>query len=316
MTTTLSSSTTPSTDATATSPTTQSLGEDSLNESPSSSTTTTTTSTTTEEATTSTTVTTTLSSSKTPTTDFAATSTTTESLEEGWVDELSSSSTTTSTTSTTTEVPALAEAEVEARRALLKGIKQRKRDAARKAIEAMDEGAVKRWAKPRALQEWFDAEQAMDYFVGPATGDGDRREGSANHHREEANHGPYFEMEMETFRRLLAVTPKGRAPGDDECAYEHVRYAVESSSNFRGEIWEVMKASVQLGVFPRAFKPVRLVLIPKPSKGVDQGNGLAENPWKRWRPISLLRVLGKVLEKGADTEEVRVERRQGLGKEE
>ncbi|KAF4649445.1 hypothetical protein FOZ61_001323, partial [Perkinsus olseni] len=194
-------------------------------------------------------------------------------------------------------VPALAEAEVEARRALLKGIKQRKRDAARKAIEAMDEGAVKRWAKPRALQEWFDAEQAMDYFVGPATGGGDRGEGSANHHGEEANHGPTFEMEMETFRRLLAATPKGRAPGDDECAYEHVRYAAENSSNFRGEIWEVMKASVQLGVFPRAFKPVRLVLIPKPSKGVDQGNGQAESPWKRWRPISLLRVLGKVLEK-------------------
>ncbi|KAF4719993.1 hypothetical protein FOZ63_034164, partial [Perkinsus olseni] len=194
-------------------------------------------------------------------------------------------------------VPALAEAEVEARRALLKGIKQRKRDAARKAIEAMDEGAVKRWAKPRALQEWFDAEQAMDYFVGPATAGVDRREGSANHHGEEANHGPTFEMEMETFRRLLAATPRGRAPGDDECAYEHVRYAAENSSNFRGEIWEVMKASVQLGVFPRAFKPVRLVLIPKPSKGVDPGNGQAESPWKRWRPISLLRVLGKVLEK-------------------
>ncbi|KAF4697231.1 hypothetical protein FOZ60_009857 [Perkinsus olseni] len=169
-------------------------------------------------------------------------------------------------------------AEVEARRALLKGIKQRKRDAARKAIEAMDEGAVKRWAKPRALQEWFDAEQAMDYFVGPATAGVDRREGSANHHGEEANHGPTFEMEMETFRRLLAATPRGRAPGDDECAYEHVRYAAENSSNFRGEIWEVMKASVQLGVFPRAFKPVRLVLIPKPSKGSGPGERPSREP--------------------------------------
>ncbi|KAF4744282.1 hypothetical protein FOZ62_032378, partial [Perkinsus olseni] len=159
-------------------------------------------------------------------------------------------------------VPALAEAEVEARRALLRGIKQCKREASRKAIEAMDEGAVKRWAKPRALQEWFDAEQAMDYFVGPATGDGDRGEGVANHHEDEANHRPTFELEMATFRRLVAATPKGRAPGDDECAYEHVRYAVENSSNFRGEIWEVMKASVQLGVFPRAFKP-----------GLGQGSG-------------------------------------------
>lgn len=68
---------------------------------------------------------------------------------------------------------------------------------------------------------------------------------------------------------------------------------MEASEAFSDEIWEIMRATVELGVFPSAFKPIRLVLVPKTLKG---GNEQA-NPWKRFRPISLLRVLAKILEK-------------------
>ena len=55
------------------------------------------------------------------------------------------------------------------------------------------------------------------------------------------------------------------------------------------QLAEIFTASLATGYFPKAFKQARIIMIPKPNKKTDQ----IEN----FRPISLLEIPGKILEK-------------------
>ncbi|KAF4647442.1 hypothetical protein FOL47_004610, partial [Perkinsus chesapeaki] len=175
--------------------------------------------------------------------------------------------------------------EVEARRSFLKAIKKRKREFTRKFIEDLDETSVKRWEKGVAPGESLNHEEVLDRFVGearqchtvsPSLGSLDlRREVSLN---------------MEDVRAVVESLPRKRRGGDDDVAYEHFKAGIKEGT-FLEELWRVLEGSLRLGIFPRCWKTGLLITIPKPKALAE------EDRLKRYRPVTLLRAGGKILEK-------------------
>lgn len=84
---------------------------------------------------------------------------------------------------------------------------------------------------------------------------------------------------MDAVRRIKT----GTAPGPDGLSPEHVRTAIEREPQLFRSIYS---ACLCLGNFPRQWKVSKLVLIQKPTTGNV----------RKYRPICLLNVMGKVLE--------------------
>ena len=76
------------------------------------------------------------------------------------------------------------------------------------------------------------------------------------------------------------------SPGEDQIQYVHLKAAPQI---FFEELAKLYTASFQIGYIPKIWKQAVTILIPKPGKP-------HQNP-KNYRPISLLPVLGKCLEK-------------------
>lgn len=92
--------------------------------------------------------------------------------------------------------------------------------------------------------------------------------------------------EKETVERIVRSLPN-TAPGIDGITAAIVKWAWKATSD---EMWLMLSKCIIEGVFPDLWKTGRLVVLPK-------GNGKPLSDPKAYRPITLLPILGKLLER-------------------
>ncbi|KAF4686644.1 hypothetical protein FOZ63_009420 [Perkinsus olseni] len=155
----------------------------------------------------------------------------------------------------------------------------------------MSEEAANRWLRSKAnTPSEVDPEAAADHFLGTArdlTGaaQGVRRDSSVR----------AVSLSTDELLEVVRSLPRGRCPGDDETAFEHVQRATEASRAFLEEMRVVYEAMLRLGIFPEVFKPSKIILLGKPGR-TPEGPGMAAK-LRCVRPITLLRSLSKTAEK-------------------
>lgn len=96
------------------------------------------------------------------------------------------------------------------------------------------------------------------------------------------------DFEMEELEAVLKRMKGNKAPGPDGLTPEIVKIAVETNKE---KVLDMYNKCLEEGVFPDEWKVARLVLIPK-GKAVS----LDDSTVRKYRPICLLDVLGKILE--------------------
>lgn len=95
------------------------------------------------------------------------------------------------------------------------------------------------------------------------------------------------DFRMEEAERIIAELPRGKAPGPDGVVYEMLRATWPVAGDALLQLWN---ECLRQGVFPRDWKIGTLVLL---LKGEEKDRSSPTS----YRPISLLSVFGKVLEK-------------------
>ncbi|KAF4689104.1 hypothetical protein FOZ60_002065 [Perkinsus olseni] len=97
------------------------------------------------------------------------------------------------------------------------------------------------------------------------------------------------DVTLEEIRKAASNFKKGKAPGSDEIAYEFIQIACGIErwvEKFRVLIQRIL----EFAFYPSCLKEAKLILLPK----VGQQNIQEEH--KRWRPISLLKSMAKIVE--------------------
>ena len=86
---------------------------------------------------------------------------------------------------------------------------------------------------------------------------------------------------------IIRCLPKGKSPGHDNIRYEHLHHL---PSTYVSHLASILDTTTKLGYFPTALKIAKVVFVDKMKPGTD-----GSSP-SHYRPISLLPVIGKVLE--------------------
>lgn len=90
----------------------------------------------------------------------------------------------------------------------------------------------------------------------------------------------------ETFLEAIRKAANKKAPGEDGITAEVIKIEKEKLAEILARI---MEKCLDIGYFPQDWKQANVVMIPKPGKNQQTAKG--------WRPICLLKVLAKIMDK-------------------
>ncbi|XP_046629480.1 uncharacterized protein LOC124309685 [Neodiprion virginianus] len=149
-------------------------------------------------------------------------------------------------------------------------------------------------AGPSSMEEALEVCATL-FPAGPTLAPSGEDEGRYEDQREPvtADGGPLGYAEID---RAVRRTRTGKAPGPDGIHPEVIKRIYRVNPTPLGE---TIKRCLERRYFPRIWKDAELILIPKGTSKTDGVEG--ERKKQGYRPISLLSVLGKTLERVVDT---------------